>query len=76
MKLHDKASQTRQRLLFHGLMSLWLRNSGLRPSNSLATTAHFISWNDTIVSYSLLLPFPCPSQKTIAITPVHFISVF
>jgi hypothetical protein len=34
-------------LLFHGLMRLWLRNSGLRPSNSLATAAHFISWNYT-----------------------------
>ena len=29
------------------------------PSDSLAMTAHFISWNDTTVSYSLLLSFPC-----------------
>ena len=54
-----KASQTRHRLLFHGLIRLWLRNSGLCPSNSLATTANFISWNDTIASDGLLTPFPC-----------------
>ena len=54
-----KASQTRHRLLFHGLIRLWLRNSGLRPSNSLATTANFISWNDAIASDGLLTPFPC-----------------
>ena len=29
---------------------------GLRPSNSLAMTAHFISWNDAIISYILLIP--------------------
>ena len=28
---------------------------GLRPSNSLAMTAHFISWNDAIISYILLI---------------------
>ena len=39
-------------------MCLWLRNSGLRPSDSLAITAHFISWNDAIVSYVSLLPGP------------------
>ncbi len=53
------ASQTRHRLLFHGLIRLWLRNSGLRPSDSLATTAHFISWNDAIASDGLLTPFHC-----------------
>ena len=45
-------------MLFHGLIRLWLRNSELRSSNSLATTANFISWNDAIVSYSLFLSFP------------------
>ena len=54
-----KASQTRHRLLFHGLIRLWLRNSGLRPSNSLATTTNFISWNHAIASDGLLTPFPC-----------------
>ncbi|MBQ9283643.1 MAG: hypothetical protein IJ216_01170, partial [Acidaminococcaceae bacterium] len=54
-----KASQTRHRLLFHGLIRLWLRNSGLRPSDSLATTANFISWNDAIASDGLLTPLPC-----------------
>ena len=54
----EKTSQTRQRLLFHGFMRLWLRNSGLCPSDSLATTAHFISWNNAIASYSLLMSFP------------------
>ena len=53
-----KVSQNRQGLLFHGFMCLWLRNSGLRPSDSLAMTAHFISWNDTILSDVLLIPFP------------------
>ena len=57
--LQAKTSQTRQRLLFHGFIRLWLRNSGLRPSNSLATTAHFISWNDAIVADGLLMPCPC-----------------
>ena len=28
------------------------------PSNSLATTAHFISWNNAILSYVLLISFP------------------
>ena len=46
-------------LLFHGLIRLWLRNSGLRPSDSLATTANFISWNNAIASDGLLTPFPC-----------------
>ena len=54
-----KASQTRHRLLFHGFIRLWLRNSGLCPSNSLATTANFISWNDAIASDGLLTPLPC-----------------
>jgi hypothetical protein len=36
-----KASQNRSRLLFHGFIRLWLRNSGLRPSNSLATAGSF-----------------------------------
>ena len=54
----EKTSQTRQRLLFHGFMRLWLRNSGLCPSDSLATTAHFISWNNAIAPYSLLMSFP------------------
>ena len=57
--IEEKASQTRHRLLFHGLIRLWLRNSGLRPSDSLATTAHFISWNDAIASDGLLTPFHC-----------------
>ena len=50
-----KTSQTRQRFLFHGLIRLWLRNSRLRLSNSLATTANFISWNHAIVSDGLLM---------------------
>ena len=50
-----KASQTRQRFLFHGFIRLWLRNSGLRPSNSLATTANFISWNNVIAADGLLM---------------------
>ena len=53
-----KASQTRQRFLFHGFIRLWLRNSGLRPSNSLATTANFISWNNVIAADGLLMPSP------------------
>lgn len=52
-----KVSQNRQGLLFHGFMCLWLRNSGLRPSDSLAMTEHFISWNDTILSDVLLILF-------------------
>ena len=39
-------------------MCLWLRNSGLRPSDSLAITAHFISRNDAILSDVLLMPLP------------------
>jgi hypothetical protein len=53
--LQAKTSQTRQRLLFHGFIRLWLRNSGLCPSNSLATTANFISWNDAIAADGLLM---------------------
>ena len=53
-----KASQTRQRFLFHGFIRLWLRNSGLRPSASLATTANFISWNNVIAADGLLMPSP------------------
>ena len=56
--VQEKNSQNRTRLLFHGLMCLWLRNSGLRPSDSLATTAHFISWNYAIVPDVLLISFP------------------
>ena len=33
--------QNRARLLFHGLIRLWLRNSWLRPSDSLATAGSF-----------------------------------
>jgi hypothetical protein len=29
------------------------------PSDSLATTAHFISWDEAILSYILLMSFPC-----------------
>jgi hypothetical protein len=36
-----KTLQNRARLLFHGLIRLWLRNSGLRPSDSLATVGSF-----------------------------------
>ena len=57
-----KVSQNRQRLLFHGFMCLWLRNSGLRPSDSLAMTAHFISWNNAILSDVLLMPLPFGSN--------------
>ena len=53
-----KTSQNRIRLLFHGFILLWLRNSRLRLSDSLATTAYFISWNNTIVSDVLLMHFP------------------
>jgi hypothetical protein len=56
--LQAKTSQTRQRLLFHGFIRLWLRNSGLCPSNSLATTANFISWNDAIAADGLLMTLP------------------
>jgi hypothetical protein len=56
--LQAKTSQTRQRLLFHGFIRLWLRNSGLCPSNSLATTANFISWNDAIAADGLLMSLP------------------
>ncbi|MEE3455390.1 MAG: hypothetical protein VZQ29_07215, partial [Succiniclasticum sp.] len=51
-----KVSQNRSCLLFHGLMRLWLRNSGLRPSNSLATAAHFVSWNVANTPDVLLKP--------------------
>ena len=64
--IKEQASQKRQRLLFHGFMCLWLRNLGLRPSNNLAITAHFISWNDAIVSYvcsCLFFIFYCISRK-------------
>ena len=37
-------------------MRLWLRNSGLRPSDSLATTAHFFSWNYINAPDVLLIP--------------------
>ena len=53
--LQAKTSQTLQRLLFHGFIRLWLRNSGLCPSNSLATTANFISWNDAIAADGFLM---------------------
>jgi hypothetical protein len=56
--LQAKTSQTRQRLLFHGFIRLRLRNSGLCPSNSLATTANFISWNDAIAADGLLMSLP------------------
>ena len=46
------------RFLFHGFIRLWLRNSGLRPSDSLATTANFISWNNVIAADGLLMPSP------------------
>ena len=46
------------RLLFHGFIRLWLWNSGLCPSNSLATTANFISWNDAIAADGLLMSLP------------------
>ena len=36
-----KTGQNRSRLLFYRLIRLWLRNSGLRPSNSLATAGEF-----------------------------------
>ena len=51
-----KVSQNRSCLLFHGLMRLWLRNSGLRSSNSLATAAHFVSWNVANTPDVLLKP--------------------
>ena len=53
-----KTSQTRQHLLFRGFMRLRLRNSGLRPSNSLAATVHFISRNHATVSDGLLMSSP------------------
>ena len=53
-----KTPQNRQGFLFRGFMCLWLRNSGLRPSNSLAITAHFISRNDAILSDVLLMSLP------------------
>ena len=53
-----KTPQNRQGFLFRGFMCLWLRNSGLRPSNNLAITAHFISRNDAILSDVLLMPLP------------------
>ena len=52
----DKAAQNRGRLLFHGFIRLWLRNSRLRLSNSLATTTNFISWNYATVPDVLLMP--------------------
>ena len=61
-------SQNRLRLLFHGFIHLWLRNSGLCPSDSLATAANFISWNNAIVSDVLLISFPyCLFLFTVAI---------
>ena len=56
--LQAKTSQTRQQLLFHGFIRLWLWNSGLCPSNSLDTTANFISWNDAIAADGLLMSLP------------------
>ena len=41
-----------------------LRNSGLRPSNSLATTANFISWNNTIRSKFCSCLFHAASRYT------------
>jgi len=54
--LKSKGPQNRERLLFHGLIRLWLRNSRLRLSDSLATTANFISRNYAIVPDVLLRP--------------------
>ena len=31
---------------------------GLRPSNSLAMTAHFISWNDAITVFATITSLP------------------
>ena len=73
---HDYFSQTRQRLLFHGFIRLWLRNSGLCPSNSLATTANFISWNDAIAADGLLMSLPAciilNRKITVFLTAVDF----
>jgi hypothetical protein len=41
-------------------MCLRLRNLGLRPSDSLAATAHFISWNDATVHDVLFMSSPEP----------------
>ena len=40
----------------YGENGVW--NSGLCPSNSLATTANFISWNDAIAADGLLMSLP------------------
>ena len=53
----EKTLQNRTRLRFHGLIRLWLRNSGLRPSDNLAITANFISWNNAIIPDVLLQSF-------------------
>ena len=50
--------QKRQRLLFHRLIRLWLQNSDSVLKQLKPRTSHFASWNDTIVSYVLLMPFP------------------
>ncbi|WP_093914289.1 hypothetical protein [Succiniclasticum ruminis] len=66
----SKGPQNRERLLFHGLIRLWLRNSRLRLSDSLATTANFISRNYAIGPDVLLLPLLFnlfPSKKPSAI---------
>ena len=69
-----KTSQTRQRLLFHGFIRLWLWNSGLCPSNSLATTANFISWNDVIAADGLLMSLPACIilNRKIAVCTSHY----
>ena len=58
-----KTVQPRHRLRFHGLMRLRHRNSGLCPSDSLAATAPFVSWNGAIASDGLPMPSPCRIRK-------------
>ena len=40
------------------LFAYGFETQGLRPSNSLAMTANFISWNDAIIPDVLLMSFP------------------
>ena len=71
-----KKSQTRNQLLFHGLIRLWLRNSGLRPSDSLATDGSFrlMEWRNRFLQFAHV--FPCHANKKAALRREQLIVSF
>ena len=56
----EKALQTRRRLLFHGFIRLWRKTRGFASQTVPPRAAHFISWNDAIVSDGLPHAFSMP----------------